>query len=202
MALVTTSVVDTGVSRRWDLPLGPRSAPRVQILYSGTTTIPAKIINDESLYTLSCRLPTNFAYRLNEIQMTARVPANVDMNDWSQGMSVQWAVGGVTIRQFILVNAMLAYQGGGTQEQFAWSATATNDLLTVFLPPHNQVLNHVIVADAPASTAQILVNWVDVTTSTDTAEIDLDHWVSVYQYDIDEQLRDYPMNAPIPTITL
>jgi len=170
MATVTTATVVTAPVQPWKTPQPPGPAPFGQVIYRDNTTIPAVGVGDDSLYTVTYPLPTNFAYRVVEMGFQARSTANAELAKPSELASWLVAIGGVSLRFGTLYNATAFRQRpDATVDAQLISLSATNDFameyMAQFLP------TEIFLANTPASTAQIQTSWVNPTASTNAIQV-------------------------------
>lgn len=203
MTIVTTEVVDLGKGRNWDILPGQMhqttAIPRSERVYTGATVVPAKILTDTSHFKLSCRLPTNFVYRLLALQMSVLSPSLDAIQDFSPGMMITILVDGFIERQFPIYGLSIERIAA---ESFMWSLTSAESETTSFAlePGYGGPYSEVIESFGASSDSQIIVDYIDGSNDS-TVAIVVRHWVRVLQYDI-EQVHHYPMHSPQPIISM
>ncbi len=206
MATVTTSSVDNGQLRNWNVPGASRLRnsiiPRGEVVFAGSDTIPALDALDESNFTLQCNFPRNFWYRLvPEIWVnTFAASGTGGVADPNGAMRVILSSDalGFTDFTFLLHNEDFFVNDAGAFELSGIGVTGVANRVVRPFKPLSGVPSDLI--DAQSDAARLFLNWVDVSTD-DTAAILVQWRIRALQYDAD-QVREYPVHTPQPVIAL
>ncbi len=190
MALVTTSIVSGYDYANWNVLEGgfqpEDSIPRAEILFTGTDTIPAKILTNESLWTLTCNLPRNFVYRCVEMRLWCTADTTGDLDDFQESMFGLITPDPAPAWSFLVTAESAAFE---------YRDAATKDVLRYY--KNASSIEAPIIAEDDSS---IYMTWFD--NSTDATASVVTNWrIRVLQYDI-QQYHHYPVHHPIPTISV
>lgn len=216
MTSIVTASVDNGILDTWDIP-NPEpvnGAPRGEMVYRGQVEVAAKILTDQSLWTLTLNLPPNFIYRIEELHCSITYlveqtlePTDEDTGGWQAGMFVQVfetenVAGGqapVLKDQFLLWNQHFA-QGANEQviDNLTTGVRFTNGTLalaTDFRVPAGQAISSRLINSGGA--ANIFLRYVDVSDDA-TVAITIDWFARVQQFTV-AQGRNYQIRMATPT---
>jgi len=194
MTLITTAVVDQGTLRTWQIPQGLTGVPRGEIIYHGQNPVAAKINTDTSLYTLSCRLPINFAYRLMDLDLIVQSETVNAFQDWEPAAEFELNNGGLSLRVGAIWRESVD-SGSNTTDYFVWLPSTSKDVMANYLlRPGRFSAPFLADAGVPALSLRLSDPSGDSTPATSVI-----HHCRFLQYTID-QYNSYVMQSPVPVV--
>lgn len=196
MGTITTAIVPDHTPRNFASPGsrtgGSAPTPIQRVIFSGTSTIPAKISTDISFVTITATLPRLFFYRIVSLEIGALSNSTIVFTDFQPVMSVRIRENAVQQFQFLLRNFFL--DGGSTFESGPLDDPAiTNDIGTSFVgDPHSHYL-----IDATKGVSDLIVRWLDISADA-TAAVDVFVRIEFDQFTV-QQANQAPLNYSLLT---
>lgn len=197
MAIIFTTVIPDAEVISLDSPAADSSYFGIQPLgyihYSGTAVIPAKILTDTSLLTLTYTLPRGFFYQLQDLAITALSDQIASINSFERLWYCTLSENGVQRRNFTLQNIVPQAEQLNGLNSFL-TILATLQIATAF-KPHGWPRRLIDGGDARAFIRTV---WLD-NSATATNEVTVSFDVRFLQFTI-EQARNSPLYTPIQDI--
>lgn len=184
------------------------------MIYRGQVVVPAKILTDQSIWTLTLNLPPNFMYRIEDFHVGVTYlveqtlePVDEGTGGWQAGMFVQifetraLAGGQVPVLsdQFLLWNQHFAQLANAQViDNLSTGVRFTNGTLalaTDFRVPAGQFVSSKLINSVGG--ASFLLRYVDASDDA-TVAITVDWFARLQQFTI-AQGRNYQMRMPTPT---
>jgi len=203
MTTVTTSLALDSVSRVFASPgtavgaIAP--APIQRLIFTGSTTVPAKADVDESFLIITATLPARYLYRIALMSIFCTTSAKGAFSDWEDAMEVLITENQVSVYRFGMYNELMLYQGtvspGGGEFKIDQNAV-TNDFGTYF-SPSAQARTSQLLIDASKGVSQLVIHWLDNSADTTVAtgilaRIEIDQFTPV-------QANAAPLNSSLLT---
>lgn len=205
MALVTTSLVLTGVLDLWKVPNNITESwiPRGEVVFAGSDVVAAKDAANESEILLQCNFPQSYVYRIQSIDYNvfSSTRAAGGLADLQGGVRVLVSSDalGFTDFSFSMHSANAFESDGLANPMYSFAASGvTNDNIRPYYPRATNASSEYpdTLIDASSDAARLLFALMDISSDA-TAALLMQYRVTALAYDI-EQVRNWQVHSPMP----